>query len=190
MESIDNLENQNKSKSLVKQMIKKIFPRIILLDVLLAGALFAGICALLAVFQLSFRQWVYAVIAFVLGFPGIIGLFQILGYLKHRVLKIVLTWIIVIGVVCVTPIVLIMAYILYKPEHILTRDDQKYVAYVNSASTTNVRFYEYHNFLVCGLNPRIEEVYESGFDPYATLSENHRKPNITYYFDESGNLLK
>ncbi len=183
-------ENSNIKKHTLKELIRKYIPSIILLDVLLVGAVFAGICGLLSLFGLQFRQWVFIVMAVVLGFPGLIGLFQILGFIKQRIIKIVLTWVVIIVVVCGTPILLIIGYLFYSPEYIINRDGKKYVAYVSSFFYTNVDYYEYHNFLVCGLHHRIKEAFEGGVDPYANSKESYYEPDFTYYYDENGKLIE
>ena len=65
-------------------------------------------------------------------------------------LKIVLVIIFVISLVILGPFVYIFPILAYKPEHVVYKNDEKYVAYVIAIHMTEVKYYEYKNIFVSG----------------------------------------
>ena len=54
----------------------------------------------------------------------------------------------------------------YKPEHVVDKNKEKYVAYVIAFHMTEVEYYEYKNLFVSGNKVKIREYYgKGGFDP-------------------------
>lgn len=76
------------------------------------------------------------------------------------------------------------------PEHIVRKDEKKYVAYVNGFLRTYVYYYDYKNIFVVGNQKRIEEDYgKGGFDPIENKFGNKYDVEMTTYYDEDGNVV-
>jgi len=146
----------------------------------------------LKLFNIQFRQWVYWCVPLVTVIGIILGAIQILRKTNKNVKKVFLF--IIIGIIILLTlfwryILLILAFA-YSPEHIVIKDEKKYVAYVNSFLQVTVNYYDYINFFLVGNKVRIYEDYgNGGYDPF---DEKHSdsKPVDYYYYDENGNIIK
>lgn len=75
-------------------------------------------------------------------------------------------------------------------EHVVEREEGKYVAYVDGFLHTYVYYYKYKNFLICGETKRIEEDYgKGGFDPVGNPYGYEYTAVSTTYYDEEGNIV-
>jgi len=95
----------------------------------------------------------------------------------------------VLGLIA-TPIILLYAVFLYTPEHILEKDNNKYIAKVHSFKRVNVYYHDYINFFLVGNKVRIHENYGSGgYDPFDGRHDNYT-PQTYCYYDKDGNIIK
>lgn len=170
--------------------IRSIFPRIILADTLLLTVFLMAVRIVLHLFRLTFRKW-FVILCFFFITAGLIaGIIQLLLKIRKKPLRVlaVSTFIIlnIAAGLFLYPLVLFAAA---GEEHVVEREEGKYVAYVSGFLHTYVYYYEYKNFLLCGEVKRIEEDYgKGGFDPIGN-PYGHEYPVVsTTYFDESGNL--
>jgi len=86
-----------------------------------------------------------------------------------------------------TKVILLIIVFSYSPEHVVIKDDKKYLAYVNSFLKVDVYYYDYINFFLIGNKLRLHEYYGSGgYDPLDGTHNN--KPLQYYYYDEQGNI--
>ena len=123
--------------------------------------IFRVICFRLELINIQFRQWIYYVVGALVAIGVIAGVIQILRTESQklktlfRFIKVCLTlFVVIFG--CYTPAMLVFAYM---PEHIITRNDKKYVAYVRSFLNVEVDYYDYINVFLVGNKIRINEYY-------------------------------
>lgn len=146
----------------------------------------------LKLFNIRFRQWVYYCEALLTIIGMLAGIIQILKT-KSKKIKIVSSIIgtfIIIVVTFYWQIILLILAFSYSPEHIITKNGKKYVAYVNAFLHVNVSYYEYINPFLVGNKERIYEDYgKGGYDPFDGKHDD-RKPERYYYYDNNGNVIK
>jgi len=164
--------------------------RIVIIGVLVASSFYL-LHSLLNVFNLEFRQWITYLVIFISSILLILGLFQLIFKIKKRAIKVILSTLSIIGLLILSPHVYYFAVFSYHPEHIVTKDDMKLVAYVDGFMDTDVKYYDYKNFLVRDSRLRLYEDYGSGgFDPI------QNSQGITYnvksytWYDNDGNPIK
>ena len=89
----------------------------------------------------------------------------------------------VISLVIIGPFVYIFSILAYKPEHVVYKNDEKYVAYVIAFHMTEVKYYEYKNIFVSGSKVKIIEYYgKGGFDPLDSKNGYvHNVESVDYY---------
>lgn len=74
-------------------------------------------------------------------------------------------------------------------EHIVEKNGEKMVAYVNSFLQVDVNYYDYKNAVVRGKQIRINEDYANGgYDPF----EREKMPMVKryIYYDKAGNITE
>ena len=153
--------------------------------------LFILLYFLLKVFNITFRQWVYYLVFFLTIIGVIIGSIQIAknGGKKTKIFFTFLgICVVIITIICWKIILLIFAFS-YKPEHIITKDDKKYVAYVIAFKNVKVNYYDYINFFLVGNKIKLEEDYgKGGYDPF---DEKHRDSKVQryYYYDKNHKII-
>ncbi|MBP3255224.1 MAG: hypothetical protein J6M60_01865 [Clostridia bacterium] len=132
-------------------------------------------------YNLEYMQYIYkgATITIIIGI--LLGVIQSIircETIGGRVLIMINTIIIsfIIG-----PIVAFFI-VLQPPEHIVEKDNKKYVTYVYSWHHTRVDYYEYTNFFVRGVTKRIEENYKNGGDK-------EHEGLYTYYYNNEGKII-
>lgn len=162
--------------------------RNILISSIIYTALFLTIDFILIYFNYSFRQWVDILNVALILVGGIVGIIQLL--LKTKGLKVFFIGIFIIGLICIAPIIYMTFVFSYMPEHIVKKEDKKYVAYVNGFWDTYVDYYEYKGPFIVRIPKSIREYYgKGGFDPIEN-SQNNYEILETTYFDSKGNILK
>ena len=143
--------------------VKAYIPRIILLDALLAALLLMAVRLVLHLFGLTFRKWFFIVCLLIFAaaiIAGIIQLFLKIRKRSARILAVTIYIVLTAAVILFTyPITL---FAIAGEEHVVEREEGKFVAYVNGFLHTYVYYYEYKNFLICGETKRIEEDYGRG----------------------------
>ncbi|MCH3972901.1 MAG: hypothetical protein LKE53_09120 [Oscillospiraceae bacterium] len=175
-------------------MMKKIccwFKNWIVIIGVLVASLFYFLHCLLNVFNLEFRQWITYLVIFISSILLIWGIFQLIFKIKKRTIKVILTTLSIIGLLILSPYIIFFAAFSYLPEHIVTRDNTKLVAYVNGFMHTNVKYYDYKNILVRGSRLRLYEDYGSGgFDPIQNSQGIIYNVKSYTWYDNDGNPIK
>lgn len=148
----------------------------------------------LSIFSIQFRYWVYyvAILATVLGILS--GIIQIIVITKNKRIKIVvsiITTLIGIGLVIISPIILLLFAFSYTPEHVVRKEDgKKYVAYVKSFLHVDVYYCNYINPFIVGNKVKIHEYYgNGGYDPF-DKNQSDRTVKYYYYYDDNGNIIE
>ena len=163
----------------------------ILLSVFIYAVSFIFLLFIMSFLKINFRQWVYITSFIIVGLGGIIGIFQLLFKIKKKGLKILLSLVFIIGLIVISPYVLLISAFAYQPEHIVEKDDKKMVAYVNGFMDTYVTYYDYKGFLLVGNQLRIKEYYgQGGFDPIKNKYGYTYDIVSTTYYDNNGKEIK
>ncbi len=123
------------------------------------------------VFSITFRIWVYKVIVILLLLGLILGIVQIIKNHTNKILKSVIIMIVVFIIVILCLIGPLLGFftvaILDRPEHVIYKNNKKYVAVVNSFLQVNVYYYDYINPFLRGNEVKFHEYYgKGGFDPF------------------------
>ena len=155
-------------------------------------ALFVIAVFSLEVFGLRFLNSVYYFVIPVILVFVVVGTIQMIVKFKNKVIKVIAT-ILFAGVVIVCiltrQIIGFLALILYTPENFVEIDGVKYVAYVDTFFTTNVRYYEYVNELIRKDTISFNEYYGGGWkNPFEEDSD--ASVIRTTYYDENGEKVK
>lgn len=152
--------------------------------------IFLLVKTILKIFNITFREWFFILSAIIIGITFIIGMIQLLLRLKPEFLKILSVTSFITLLLLISPFAFVISAFIYMPEHVVERDNKKYVAYVQSWLDTNVEYYDYINFLLMGNTIRIEESYNNvGKD---VLADKEKKwiPTSTTYYDENGKAIE
>ena len=171
--------------------IKAYIPKMILLDALLAVVLLSAVQFVLHLFGLTFRKWFFIVCLLVITAAIIAGIIQLLLKIRKKSVRILLVFLYVAvtaaAVLFTYPIAL---FAIAGEEHVVEREEGKFVAYVNGFLHTYVYYYDYKNFLICGETKRIEEDYgKGGFDPIGNPYGHEYSVVSTTYYDKDGNIV-
>ena len=146
---------------------------------------------LLKIFNITFRQWVYYFVFSITVIGIIIGSVQIAKRRgkKTKALFIFLGIVIAIIIVMFWKIILLVFAFSYKPEHIVTKDNKKYVAYVIAFKQVEVEYYDYINFFLVGNRLKLREEFgRGGYDPFDG-EHNDKKVLRYYYYDNNNNVI-
>lgn len=172
------------------KQIKKYILKMILFEPVLFILILAIANLILSFFNLMFRKWIYILSPLIIMLSFVIKIMQLLLKIKKKKLKRTLSTLFMIYLLISTPIISLLAIFCIPPEHIIEKDNEKYVAYVNGFLKTYVYYYDYVNAFVVGNQKRIEEYYgKGGFDPLDNkYGYNYQAESIIYY-DENGNIL-
>lgn len=161
----------------------------ILLITIMFTLLFLFISFILYLFKIMFLQWVYYVMAIILSIGYIIGIFQFLQRIKNKnkifnnVSSIFSTLFFMVIMLSI-PVIFLKVTFNHSPEHIVDKNNNKYVAYVvYGDKKVNVYYYDYINSFLRGGDKKIEEYYENiGYDPL--IPEHwYTKPDSIYYYN-------
>jgi hypothetical protein len=77
----------------------------------------------------------------------------------------------------------------HNPEHVVEKDGETMVAYVDSFLQVEVRYYDYINAIVRGNQRKIYEDYgNGGYDPFERDVMPEARRSI--YYDDDGNVIE
>ena len=170
---------------------KKYIPRIVLLDTILFAAVIIILDLILSFFKLMFRERIVIGAAVIIMAGLVIGIVQLLLKIKKKVVKGILISIFAALLVLSAPMIYLFAVFAYASEHVVERDGEKLVAYVNGFQRTYVNYYEYKNIFVVGNQKRIQEDYcRGGFDPIENKYGYQYDAGKTIYYYENGEIIK
>lgn len=141
--------------------------------------------------DILFRQWVYYLIGLIIYIGSIGGLIQLIRKIKYKILKAIITFIFILLVILSLLILAILFIFGHQPEHVINKDNNKYVAYVRAFLNVDVTYYDYINFFLRGSKPRISEGYGKGANDPFVEEHKEKEPVSTYYYnyDENGNRI-
>ena len=89
-----------------------------------------------------------------------------------------------------SPIIMLFFFTFHPPEHIVEKDNKKYVVYVHAFLDTRVEYYDYVNFFIRGTTKRIEDNYDNlGIDVLQEEHEGLYSPDYTYYYNDEGRII-
>ena len=171
--------------------MKKVLNKMILI-VIIYILCFAIAHETLRHFSLYFREWVYIFSGLFIVIAFSLGIYYKISKLKSKKKKIILNilYTIILIVLLGNPITIFLIAFSYQPEHIIEKDNKKYVAYVSAFLDTTVHYYEYKNPFVFGKLVMDEYYGKGGFDPIKSKYGNNDKLTSTTYYDEDGNIIK
>ena len=155
----------------MKKLLTKIRKNILVFTLIIL-LLFILINVLLnIVFSITFRIWVYKVMAILLLLGLILGFVQIIKNHTSKILKVVIIVVIVFIIVTLCLIGPLLGFftvaILDRPEHVIYKNNKKYVAVVSSFLQVNVYYYDYINPILRGNEVKFHEYFgKGGYDPF------------------------
>ena len=175
----------------MKQILKWINNNILLFTILVIVTLIGG-HFLLGIFNMRFRLSIIYNLSIIIIIGLITGTIQLFRKKGKIVRSIIIAM--CIGIIIIVwffwPFILLGLAFSYTPEHVVEKENKKYVAHVNSWLDTDVEYYDYINFFLMGNVIRIQEYYYNvGKD---VLADNTKKwiPAEINYYDENGKLIK
>lgn len=146
----------------------------------------------LGIFNMRYRlSFIYSLSIFiVIGLiAGTIQLFRKKGKIVKSVIIIICTLITIVFLIFWQVIIFLIACA-YTPEHVVEKDNKKYVAHVRYWLDTDVEYYDYINFFLMGKTERIHEYYYNVGKDVLADEKNEWKPSDVNYFDENGKIIK
>lgn len=177
--------------------MKNIFNKIkkhILVSTLIFVLVFVLLTVLLNfAFSVTFRKWVYILIAVISFIFLIMGIVQTIRNSKKTSTKIVIacfiTFIATILLIYGPILFLLGTAILSNPEHVIEKDGKKYVAEVRAFLHVDVYYYDYINPFMRGNKEKIHEFYgDGGYDPFDGEHDQY-KPLYYDYYDDEGKII-
>ncbi len=143
--------------------------------------------------NIRFRIWMIILIIIISIIGFIIGIFQQLYISSNNKIKVVIfsllgTIPIIILISVFMPFISFVAIFSYRPEHITTLDNKKYVAVVSSFLHVDVDYYDYYNFLLMGTKIKVHGDFgKGGYDPF----ENPNIPeSVEYTYYDNNEKIK
>ena len=135
---------------------------------------------------IEYRKYInyFSIIWILIGVVA--GLIQILNNIKISVIKIclIICSVFIMGLIIMCSPIILLFIAFLPPEHVVERDNKKYVAYVYSWLDTRVEYYDYINFWLVGKTKRIEDFYNDvGRDVLAKDAEGLFTPSHTTYYN-------
>lgn len=173
----------------MKDKIKSL-KKIIIFYSILYLLMFLIVYAILKIFNITFRGWFFILSAMIIGLTFIIGILQLLLRIKSKILRrlSIVACVLLFGVLI--SFVLFISAFIYMPEHVVEKDNKKYVAYVNSWLDTDVIYYDYINFFLMGNRKKIVEYYYDVGKDVLVDEEKKWIPASIIYYDENEKVIK
>ena len=175
----------------MKKFLKWINNNILLFTILTIATLI-GCNFVLGIFNMRFRLSMIYSSSIIILIGLIAGTIQLFRKKDKKVKSMIIATCIGIIIVCLLfwKIILLLLAFSYIPEHVVEKENKKYVAHVFSWLDTNVEYYDYINFFLMGKVKRIEEFYNNvGKDVLADETKEWT-PTCSYYYDENGKIIK
>ncbi|MBR5339241.1 MAG: hypothetical protein IK150_04065 [Lachnospiraceae bacterium] len=141
---------------------------------------------------LILRNWVSYTLLSATFLCLVTGVILLILLIRIKVLKVILILLMSL-LIAISPYYLFIAVVFsYKPEHVVDRDGEKYVAVVFAWLDTDVDYHEYENIFSYKKNIRITEWYGNGAsDPLKNGYDKRPEPRSTTWFeyDDEGNRV-
>lgn len=174
----------------LKKIFKQIKNHIFISDLIFIGInIFLNF--ILYLFNIRFRLWVIIFIILISILGLVIGILQLIYLSKNKKLAILFSLLDIIPLLILIfifmPIISFVALFSYKPEHVTTLENNKYVAVVSSFLHVDVDYYDYYGFLLMGTKVKIHGYFgKGGYDPFNSPNLPSR---IEYtYYDNKGKV--
>lgn len=175
----------------MKKIFNKVKQNIFIYDLIFIGVNIL-INVILYLLNMRFRLWFIILIILISIIGFIVGIFQQLYNSADNKKKVIIISLLgaipfILLLIVVMPIVVFFTLFSYKPEHITTLDNKKYVAVVSSFLHVDVDYYESYGFLLMGTKVRVHGDFgKGGFDPFTN-------PNVAdgveyTYYDDKGKI--
>ncbi len=175
--------------------MKKIFNKM-KNNIFLCDLLFVGINILinfiLYLMDMRFMLWVIILIILISVIGFIVGIFQQIYISSDNKKKVAIfsllgTIPIILLISLVMPIISFFTLFSYRPEHITTLDNKKYVAVVSSFLHVDVDYYDYYGFFLMGTKVKVHGDFgKGGFDPFTNPNA---ADSVEYtYYDKKGKI--
>ena len=175
--------------------MKKILNKLkkhILLDTIIYILFIIIIYFILKLFNMQYRNWIYYVSFALIIIGTIVGIIQLYRRKGKKFKKtiITLTFIITLIFLIFWQHILFLLALLYTPEHVVIKNDKKYVAHVYSWLDTTVKYYKYVNAFFMGNKAVMKEYYYNvGRDVLdKEIAENY-SPSETVYYDKEREVI-
>lgn len=146
----------------------------------------------LGIFDMRFRlSFIYSLSIFiVIGLiAGIIQLYRKKGKIVRSVIIIICIGTTIVCLLFWQIILLLLAFS-YTPEHVVERENKKYIAHVSYWLDTDVEYYDYINFFLMGKTKRIHESYYNVSKDVLADKTKSWTPSDVNYYDENGKIIK
>ena len=147
---------------------------------------------ILSALKMEYRQYInyFSTILIIIGIiSGVIQIFIKSKSKSTRICIIICSICIISIMIICSPIILLFIAFL-PPEHIVEKNDKKYVAHVYSWFDTRVEYYDYVNFFLMGNTKRMEDSYNNvGRDVLAEDVKDMYNPTSTTYYNEDGKVI-
>lgn len=164
----------------------------ILLDTIFYILFIIIVYFILKLFNMRYRNWIYYISYALIIIGTIAGIIQLYRR-KGKTFKksiIVLTFIVVLIILVFWKYILFVLALLYTPEHVVIKDDEKYVAHVHSWHDTTVEYYEYVNLFFMGNKKAMKEhYYNIGRDVLDKEIAGKYTPSKTIYYEKNGKTI-
>ena len=175
----------------MKKIFNKVKQNIFIYDLIFIGMNIL-INAILYLLNMRFRLWFIILIILISIIGFIVGIFQQLYNSAENKKKFLIFSFLgavpfILLLIIIMPIVGFFTIFSYKPEHITTLDNKKYVAVVSSFLHVDVDYYDSYGFLLMGTKVKVHGDFgKGGFDPFTN-------PNVAdgveyTYYDDKGKI--
>ena len=141
---------------------------------------------------LILRNWVNDILLSTIVVCLVTGVILLILLIRIKVLKVILILLTSLLIAISSYYLLIAVVLFHKPEHVVDRDGEKYVAVVRAFLDTDVDYHEYENIFSYKKNIRITEWYgEGASDPLKNGYDKRPEPLSTQWFeyDDEGNRV-
>ena len=142
---------------------------------------------ILSAIGIGYRQYInyFSIILILIGIILSVIRFFIKSKPKRTRICIIVCSISIISVIVICSPIILLFIAFLPPEHVVEKDNKKYVAYVHSWLDTRVDYYDYINFLLVGKTKRIEDFYNDvGRDVLAEEAKGQFTPSHTTYYNK------
>lgn len=147
---------------------------------------------ILSAIGIEYRQYInyFSIILILMGVILSVIRFFIKSKSKKTRICIIICSVSIIGLIIICSPIILLFIAFLPPEHVVEKDNKKYVAYVYSWLDTRVEYYDYINFWLVGKTKRIEDFYNDvGRDVLAKDAKGLFTPSYTTYYNNDGKII-
>lgn len=153
--------------------------------------IFIAIEFLLSLFSMMYRSLIYIFAIAILIIGTTISILKSILKISKKWLKISSLCLFSIFLILFALFFVALSAFRYQPTYVVNRDNEKYVAYVESIwDLTYVYYYKYINPFVVSKKLSIEEFYDTGNNPFKSKYAKECKGATTYYAKDGKTRIK